>query len=204
MRIVRSMLVYLLRHGNNDLVGKKLAGRIPGVFLNEEGRAQARSLAEELGNIPFAAVISSPLERTLETAAPLAEKRALRIEIADAILEYDFGTWNGKSLEELRSDPNWANFNTHRTSARPVGGEHMLEVQTRAVTFLEHRKQKHRDSSIALVTHADVIRAVLCFYLGMPLDLFNRIEISPGSYTMLELSEWSPRVLGMNCIPKPL
>jgi probable phosphoglycerate mutase len=189
----------LVRHALCDPVGKSVAGRAPGVSLNEEGRRQAERLASALAerrNID--AVYSSPLERSWETARTIAGRLELPVQVSPALTEIDFGEWTGKSFEMLDTDPHWRRFNMYRSGTRVPGGEHMLQVQARAVAELERLRERHGNSSVVVVTHGDVVRAIVAYHAGIPLDLFQRIEIDPASVSTLDLTEDSARILQLN------
>lgn len=190
----------LIRHAHVDEVGNSLAGRRDGVHLSELGKQEARILAERLADVPIHGIYSSPLERALETATPLAQRLSLRIEPAEELIEFDFGDWTGLTFQDLDDDPRWRQFNTFRSGTRVPGGETMLEVQARAITFLQHMYKTCPDQTLLLVSHCDVIRAILCHYLGMPLDLFLRITIDPAALSMLRLHHDSATILTMNAI----
>jgi probable phosphoglycerate mutase len=191
---------YFVRHGFNDYLGKGLAGRLPGVHLNEQGRREAEKLALALADKGIERIISSPLERARETAAPLAKRLGLEIEISEGILEIGFGEWTGKSMAELDKSDHWKLFNAYRSGTRIPGGENMIEVQTRVVATLD-KLRRESTKCFALFSHGDPIRLALAYYLGVPLDLFTRIEISPGSYSLLRLEEWGAQILCMNVQP---
>lgn len=188
----------LIRHALNDTVGRLIAGRAPGVRLNADGRAQAESLAERLAGLPLTAVYSSPLERARKTAEPLARRHGLEVRISEAFNELDFGGWTGRSLFELEADEHWRRFNSFRSSTRPPGGETMLEAQARMIAGLERLRADSGDAKVAVVGHGDPIRAAVMHYAGIPLDLFLRVEISPASVSVLELSDYGPRILSLN------
>lgn len=193
---------YLIRHGSNDVLGKALAARLPNVHLNAQGREEARRTAEALKHKGITRIISSPLERTRETAGALAERLGLRIEIQEDIHEIGFGDWAGKTMTELESLPGWKAFNNYRSGTRIPNGELMLETQHRVVTRLERLRTEDPDAVFALFSHGDPIKVALGFYLGIPLDLlFSRLEISPGSYSVLRLEDWGPQILGVNICP---
>ena len=193
---------YLIRHGNNDYLGKGIAGRLPNVHLNEKGRAEAQELAEALAGKPIHRIISSPLERATETAEPLARKLGLKIEISEAFHEVDFGDWNGAMLKDLESKPFWQNYNSLRSMTRIPNGELIAEVQERFVTKLEELRLGGPQSTIAIFSHGDPIRAALCYYMGIALDFLQRFEISPATYSVLRLDDSGPQVLHMNCVPQ--
>ena len=189
---------YLIRHAAHSLLGKRIVGRTPGVRLSQEGREQARELAGRLDGIPIDALYASPLERAQETAEPLAQRRGLEVRTAPEIQELDFGEWSNRAREELSNDPEWAPFNAFRSGNRAPGGECMAEIQHRFVGFMETLRREHSGQHVALVSHADPIKTALLYYLGMPLDFFLRLEISPASVSMVEVGEWGPKVICLN------
>ena len=189
---------YLIRHGDHDWLRKGIAGRISGVHLNEFGRKQAEELATRLSGVKFDAIISSPLERAKETAEPLARAKGMEIQIAPEILELDFGEWNGATSETLNGDPRWAEWNKFRSVVRMPGGELMSEVQSRVVGFLERLHGENPNGRFALFSHGDAIRAAICYFLGMPLDLLPRVEVDPASVSMLRLGSTGPLVSVVN------
>jgi probable phosphoglycerate mutase len=193
---------YLIRHGSNDyLTQSLLAGRLLEVHLNDQGRAEADRLANNLVNVGVQCIVSSPLERALETAEPLAKRTGLKIEISQEILEINFGDWTGQSIRDLDRDPGWKNFNLYRSGTRIPNGESMLEAQSRMISFLEKLRRSNPNQTIALFTHGDPIKSVFAYYLGIPLDLFTRIEISPASYSILRLEDWGPQIIAINRLP---
>jgi probable phosphoglycerate mutase len=190
----------LIRHGETDELGKELSGRRPGVRLNAAGRRQAEQLAGRLAGEGVAAVYSGPLERARETAQPLAERLGLEVRTAAELDEIDLGEWSGQLFEALAGREDWRLFNTARSCSRPPCGELMLEVQARAVAFIQRLCGERPEAAVALVSHSDVIKAVLAYYLGLPLDLAQRLEISPASVSVLALAEEGPRVLCVNSV----
>lgn len=188
---------YLVRHGSNDWLGRGIAGRQSGVHLNDQGRAEAAWAARTLTSEKIDHLVSSPLERALETAEPLARALNLQIEIDQSVQEIDFGDWSGRTLAELEPDEHWQRFHHFRTLTRPPNGETMIELQQRFIGTIERlRSQPAR--RIAIFSHADPIRACLCYFLGMPLDFFNRLEISPGSISVLQIDQSRSELLGLN------
>ncbi|HVN04763.1 MAG TPA: histidine phosphatase family protein [Bryobacteraceae bacterium] len=192
------MRLLLIRHAHHDYIGRAIAGWLPGVSLSELGRRQAQELPARLAGAGIGAIYSSPLERARETAAPLAASLGLPVELRDGLREIDFGEFTGRTMKELDCDPAWHHFNLHRGSARAPGGEMMLETQARMVAELERIRAAHAGPVVAVFSHSDVIRAALLHYLGMPLDLYGRIEIEPASASVLELAGGSARVLRLN------
>ena len=192
------MTLFLIRHGQTDWIAKGVAGRLPGVHLNEEGHLQAGRLAARLKALPITAIYSSPLERTRETAAPLAEALGLEVRPCEEATELDFGGWQGARIPELDADPRWRAFNTLRSMTRAPGGELMPEVQTRIVAAIARIRDAHPGGVVALFSHGDVIRSAVAYFAGVPLDLFQRIEIRPASITSLRFNEWGVLILGVN------
>jgi probable phosphoglycerate mutase len=188
--------IHLVRHGSHVLPPGVLAGRLPGVVLSDEGREQALRAAERLaGASGIDAVQCGPLERTYQTAGIIADRLGLRPVRVDALMEIDFGGWTGCSFEELDILEDWRRWNHFRTGTRPPGGETMLEAQARA---LRHIETLTPGSATVLVSHCDVIRAVLTHWLGMPTDLLLRLEIAPASISTVEIGPWGPRILRIN------
>jgi broad specificity phosphatase PhoE len=194
-------VILLVRHALTDAVGVRLTSRQPGVLLNARGQGQVSDICECLRDVPLAAVYSSPLERTLATASPLAAAQALHVCTLDALNEVDFGEWSGLTLEELATIPGWRDFNRSRASADVPGGERAADVQHRIVTALEELQQRHAGEVIAAVSHGDVIRAAVLHVAATPLDLWHRFEISPASITTLVYDDGNPTLLGVNSLP---
>jgi probable phosphoglycerate mutase len=175
-----------------------MTGHEPGVHLNPIGVEQAASLPARLGNIPIAAIYASPLERARETAQPLADARRLPLKIEPRFIEVDFGAWTNRRFDELASDPQWRLYNAFRGVTRPPGGEALVDVQTRTVDALFDLHAKHPDDIVVVVSHADTLRAVLLYFLGMPVDFVQRVELSPARVTVLQFGAHAPRVLQVN------
>src|SRR5204862_2629704 len=163
---------HLLRHGEHGLLGKVLAGRMPGVGMTERGRAEIASQAERLAGEKIAAIYASPLQRTRESAEIVSARLGLPIAFRDDLLELDFGEWTGATFDSIRADPRWQAWSTQRSLAAIPGGESMRQVQQRAVEALIEIAAHHKGECVVLVSHGDVIRAMLVYALGMPLDFF--------------------------------
>lgn len=189
--------VLLIRHALCDPVGRAIAGRTPGINLNSTGTRQAEALAEGLVGIPMAALYCSPLERARETAAALERPLGIPARIAPGLIELDFGSWTGRTLDSLAGDPVWSRFNTERATTRIPGGETMDEVVARGAGELARMAADHPGLRVAAVTHADVIRALLTHYAGMPLDRMLRLEVAPASVSVVRIGP-EPRVLAVN------
>lgn len=189
----------LIRHGENDWVGShRLAGRTPGVHLNETGTAQAARLAEQLARQPISAVYSSPLERCLQTAEPLAAALGLAVIPEPGVMEVDYGTWQGGDLRELAKTPEWHLVQHNPSSFCFPEGETLHQVQARAVWTLERLRQAHPNQLIAVFSHGDVIRTTLAHYMGTPIDLFQRIVVNTASISALAFFDARPMVLFTN------
>jgi len=192
-------VILLIRHGENDYVKtNRLAGRLPGVHLNEKGQKQAQALAEHLKEAPIKAVYSSPLERALETAAPLAEARGLAIEVRPDLGDLHPGDWTGRTVKELENEELWPIIQAYPSGARLPGGESFQQCQARFVAELDAIRSAHPGQTIAVVSHADPIKMAVAYYLGLPLDLFQRLSVSPASLTALAFQRFGPRLLCLN------
>jgi probable phosphomutase (TIGR03848 family) len=175
----------LLRHGTTDHTGKRLSGWTPGIHLSSQGLEEARALAERLAPVEIHAVYSSPLERCQETAAVVADRRGLKVSTAEDFGEVRYGDWTGKELGELAKTDLWRTVQFHPSGARFPEGESIHEMQTRAVGACERLRAAHPDQTVAVCSHADVIKAVAAHYLGMHLDLFQRLVVATASVTAL-------------------
>ena len=184
----------LIRHGLTDAVGHRITGRLPGVHINETGREQAQGLAALHVDVIYA----SPLERAQETAAPLARRLGLPVCPAEQFNEVDFGEWSGLTLDDLEAMPEWKDYNRWRGVTRAPHGERMLEVQARVVDFLDATARKWPEKTVAVFSHADVIKAAVAHCLQMPFDFLDRLVIDPGSVTRVDWYEWGVRVVGVN------
>jgi len=193
---------HFLRHGEHGLLGKVLAGRMPGVGMTERGRAEIASQAERLAREKIAAIYASPLQRTRETAEIVSARLSLSIEFRDDLLELDFGEWTGATFDAIRADPRWQAWSTQRSLAAIPGGESMRAVQQRIVAAMIELNERHLHETIVLVSHGDVIRCVLLFALGMPLDFYNRIEIGQGSISTIQIQSGGIRVLTLSERPR--
>jgi probable phosphoglycerate mutase len=200
----------LIRHGENDYVrAGKLPGRVAGIHLNERGQAQAAALGESLKDAPLAAIYSSPLERAVETATPIAAGRGMEMQLIPDLMDTDVGAWQAEELKKLYKLPEWKTVQQAPSRFTFPGGESFLACQARMVAVFESLAQKHTDDEIvAVVFHADPVKLVLAYYLGMPLDTFQRLSCDTGSLSILRLVKGGAQVGGMNLrppfsLPKP-
>lgn len=188
----------LIRHGATDAVGKVIAGWMPGWHLNAEGEQQVSMLAQRLSHLPVAAVYASPLERTLQTAEPIAKTFQVPVQTSSDLGELRFGEWEGLSIGELQNISAWKRFNDQRHLAAAPAGESMIECQARVVRCLETLREQHPHETIAVVSHADPLRSAIVNYLRAPLDSMLRFELSPASVSVVEADEHWTRVLCIN------
>ncbi len=197
-------VLLLIRHGENDSIAQNvLAGRQPGVHLNEEGRRQAARLVDILRDVKIQAIFSSPLERTMETAAPLAQANRLAVQPAPGWIEADYGAWQGQSFKHLRRLKLWKLVHEKPSAVRFPGGESILEIHQRVVKEVgEIYGKLGKKEVVAVFSHGDVLRIAVTYLLGMPLDEFHRLQIDTGSVTVLTLSDQKPRLHHINITDK--
>lgn len=179
----------LIRHAPVSTTGKVLYGREPGHHLTKEGLTAARELAGRLGAVEIQAVYCSPIERTMETAAQIAEPHGLTPFAEEGLMEVDYGEWTGQELAKLYKLPEWKTVIHQPSRMRFPGGESLAEAQLRGVQVCEELVGRHPDGTIAIVTHSDIIRLVLGFYLGQPLDFLSRLNVSPTSVSVVDISK---------------
>ena len=190
----------LIRHGENNMVGKRLAGRLPNVHLNDNGRQQAERLAQALSKAPVKAIYSSPLERAVETAEPLARALELPIQIAPGLVEVGYGDWQGKTLKQLGRYKLWKVVQEKPSEMRFPKGESLVEVQQRAAAEVERIAVAHEEGDlVACFSHGDIIRLLVAHFMGMPLDLFQRVSASTASITVVHIDKKGrPHLAHMN------
>ncbi len=197
-------LLLLIRHGENDYVKTgKMAGRLPGVHLNERGQKQAQALGEALKGVPITAIYSSPLERAIETATPIANARNLKIIQNPNLLDTDVGKWQGKSLAMLRLKKEWKIVQSAPSRFQFPEGESFLDLQSRIANVLEGIVKKHNKPKdiVAVVFHADPIKLAVSHFLGLPLDHFQKLSCDTGSLTMLHAGEAGANLVKLNQRP---
>jgi probable phosphomutase (TIGR03848 family) len=191
-------VVLLVRHAITEDTGKRLYGRQPGVHLSERGREQADRLAARLSELPLAAVYSSPLERCVETAVPIAAALGLEVTEEPDLVETDTGAWTGKTFRQIGRTRRWRQLLMLPSSSRAPGGESAAEVQARSVRAIDRIAERHRTGAVAVISHGDPIRLVLAHYAGLHLDLFQRLEVAAASVSAVALSDGPPRVVRVN------
>jgi probable phosphoglycerate mutase len=192
-------LVLFVRHGQTPTTGSTLPGRAAGLHLADSGHTQAEAAATRIGLLKKVdAIYASPLERTRETAAPIARARKLAVRIDRGLLECDFGDWTGRKLNDLRKLPEWSAVQRHPSGFRFPGGESFTEMQTRIVTAVDRLVTRHAGGTVVAVSHADPIKAAVAHAMGVHLDLFQRVVISPCSITAILYSLAGIVVLAVN------
>jgi probable phosphoglycerate mutase len=188
----------LIRHATTASTGKRLGGwtQTP---LDEGGQAQAKACAERLADVPLRALYSSPLPRTMQTAEAVAAPHNLQVRPLEGVIEVDYGRWTDRPLAQVARTKRWPVIQQRPSLVTFPDGERIRDAQLRAVEAIEGLVSAHRRHVIGVVSHADVIKAVVAFYLGQPLDLFQRIHVAPASVTAFELSEGGqPLLLRLN------
>jgi probable phosphoglycerate mutase len=197
----RPTLVLFVRHGHTPTTGRVLPGRAAGLHLSDDGRAQAQAVAERLAALRSVdAIYASPLERTRETAAPIAAARRLRVRTDRGLLEADIGDWTGRELKEVRRAPEWKAVQTYPSGFRFPGGESFVELQGRMVAAVDRLRAVHPGGTVVAVSHADPIKAAVAHALGTHLDLFQRFAISPCSVSAVAYGDAGPMVLAVNSV----
>ena len=192
--------IVLLRHGRSTAnVAGVLAGRSPGVSLDEKGREQAEAVAARLGDIPLDALISSPMQRCQETIAPLAAATGRTVRIEPRLAEVDYGDWTGRALKDLAGEDLWRTVQAHASAAVFPGGEGLAAVSRRAVEAIRDVIAESGPDAVVLVcSHGDVIKAILADALGLHLDGFQRIVVAPASLSVVRYTPFRPFVERVN------
>ena len=197
-------ILLLIRHGENDYVKtSRLAGRLPGIHLNERGQKQAQELGEALKDVPIKAIYSSPLERAMETATAIASAHKLQIAQEPGLMDTHVGKWQGRSLKVVRLTKAWKIVQNAPSRFRFPEGESFPETQIRIANVLERVVQKHNKPGdiIAIAFHADPIKLAVSHFLGLPLDNFQRLGCDTGSLTVLHVNEMGANLVKLNQRP---
>ncbi|MEM8922986.1 MAG: MSMEG_4193 family putative phosphomutase [Actinomycetota bacterium] len=191
--------VLLVRHGRTPTTGQVLPGRAKGLHLADEGVAQAERAAERIAELKkVKAVYASPMERTKETAAPIAKALGLRVRSNRGLLEADFGAWTGRKLGDLMKLPEWKQVQRYPSGFRFPDGESFTEMQQRICGAVQGIVADHPGETVVAVSHADPIKALVAQAMGTHLDLFQRIVVGPCSITAITYTTDGPIVLGVN------
>ena len=197
----RPTLILFVRHGQTPTTGIELYGRKPGVHLSELGLSQAESVAErisEMNQRGIAAIYSSPLVRTRETATPISKALGIPIKQSRGLIELDVGDWTGRKLNQLRKLKAWSTVQKYPSGFRFPNGESFVEMQTRISQTVDGFVSEHPGATVVAVSHADPIRALIAHAMGTHLDLFQRIVVSPCSVTAILYTPNGPVVLAVN------
>jgi probable phosphoglycerate mutase len=195
---VSAATIFLVRHASHDRLGRTLCGRSPGVTLGEAGLAEAARTAERLRGEGLHRVYTSPLERAVATASPIAAAAGVPVEPAEELHELDYGAWSGCSFEELDRDPGWQAWNRDKAHVRPPAGETLIELQCRVARWLDFARERHGGERIVAVSHGEPIKAALVWVLGAPFDALARFEVEPASVSVVVGGAWGFKVLAMN------
>jgi probable phosphoglycerate mutase len=192
-----------IRHGETDYNKKMhLPGRLPDVHLNKKGRQQAQAVADRLANTPIKGIYASPLDRTMETARHLADTLKLDVVPMAGLLETDCGEWQGQSVKKLRRQKIWQSVQRHPSLFTFPGGESINQCQHRVVQAVESLRLIHApEDLVACFSHADPIKQAISYYLGLPLDNFQRLAIDPASISVLLISDNGSRLIMLNYNP---
>ncbi|HWQ05114.1 MAG TPA: histidine phosphatase family protein [Longilinea sp.] len=202
-------ILLLIRHGDNDVFKTRIAGRMPGVHLNSAGLQQVQALADSLTSAPITAIYSSPMDRALETAAPLAANHSLEVSVHPGLIEVDYGRLQGRTYKQLKRLKIWKLVHEQPSAVTFPEGESLSGVMKRIVAALDGLACQYGDHSlIACVTHGDLIRLAVAHYLGIPLDHYQCFSIATASITTLVLGKNRPQLLNLNQVnvlewPKP-
>ena len=193
---------YFVRHGVTSHTATKLSGWLPGVHLSGDGKTEAEAAAWMLAKTKLDAIYSSPIERTLETAEIIASHHKLKVEVVEDLGEVQYGRWTNRTYKTISRTKLWERVQRWPSTARFPDGESLSEVQLRATEALERLRARHPKAQVCCVSHADVIRLVLAHYLGVHIDLFQRLVIGPASISVVTLGNDGPRVLAVNVPPQ--
>jgi probable phosphomutase (TIGR03848 family) len=204
-RVRNVTTVLLVRHGLTTLTGSVLAGWTPGVDLDDRGKAQAADLAARLARIPLDAVVTSPLERCVQTASAIAAARdghpQAALQVDERVGECRYGDWTGKRIKKLAADPLWRVVQAHPSGARFPGsdGETLAGMQHRAVGAVrDWNARVGRSGCYVICSHGDVIKAIVADSLGIHLDMFQRIHVDPCSLTVIRYTDLRPFLIRLN------
>jgi probable phosphoglycerate mutase len=192
--------VVLVRHGRSTAnTAGILAGRTPGVRLDEHGEGQAAGVADRLAGITIDRLISSPLERCRQTLEPFATASGIEVEVDERFAEVDYGNWAGRPLKDLASEPLWRTVQQHPSAAVFPGGEGLATVSSRAAEAIRDvRLAAVKDQTVLICSHGDVIKAILADALGLHLDCFQRIVVAPASLSVIRYTALRPFVERIN------
>jgi probable phosphomutase (TIGR03848 family) len=194
-------IFYLVRHGVTSHTGHRLSGRMPDIHLSDAGRSEAEIAASSLAKVRLKSIYSSPMDRCIETARIIADKHGLPARTRRDLAEVEYGTWTNRSLKAVARTKLWSSVQKWPAGTRFPEGESFVEIQSRGVAVLEDLRIRHPKDRICVVSHGDVIRLVMAHYMGIHLDLFQRILVTPSSISVLSVTDSGPLVLTLNAPP---
>ena len=194
-------IFYFVRHGVTSHTGHRLSGRMPDIHLSDAGRGEAEVAATSLVKVRLKSIYSSPIDRCIETARTIADKHGLPVRTRKDLAEVEYGTWTNKSLKTVARTKLWSSVQKWPAGTRFPEGESFVEIQSRGVAVLEDLRTRHPKDRICVVSHGDVIRLMMAHYMGIHLDLFQRILITPASISVLSVTDSGPVVLTLNAPP---
>lgn len=190
--------IFFVRHALTLHTGQKLTGWLEDIHLTDDGMKQATLVADGLAHLSFDAIYSSPIDRALETAREIAARHGLPVRARRGLGEVQYGSWTNRSLRSLARTKLWQQVQRYPSAARFPDGETLREVQARALAEVERLHEEHPKGTVCCVSHGDVIKLVVAHYLGVHIDLFQRIVIGPASISVLALDADGPKVLALN------
>lgn len=190
-------IIVCVRHGDCEPIGKYIAGRSAGIYLNDNWRQQVTQLAAYFKTFKISGVYSSPLERACETASIICEYIDVKYEVIQELNEINYGDWTGKTFDELSKISLWRDYNNKKGLQRIPGGEMLIEIENRMAYFVEILRKKI-DGIVILVSHADPIKCLIAHYTGMAIDTIDRIEISPASVSVIKVDDFGAQILNVN------
>jgi broad specificity phosphatase PhoE len=190
--------LFLIRHAAHELQGRVQVGRAEHIDLGPCNEQQLGALGRRLSYEKLDAVRASPIERTQLTARAVAEPHGLEVRTDPDLIEVDFGDWTCGKAEDLDRLPEYQAFNARRSLFRAPGGESMVEIQARMVRAVETARREHPEGRVALVSHGDPLKTIVMYFLGMPVDFYDRFELDPASVTSLVVGDWGAKLLRLN------
>jgi len=194
-------IFYLVRHGVTSHTGRRLSGRMPDIDLTDAGRTEAEGAATSLAKVRLKSIYSSPIDRCTQTARIIAKRHSLPVRTRKDLSEVDYGSWTNKSLKSVARTKLWSSVQRWPGGTRFPDGESFAEIQTRGVAVLEDLRNRHPKDHVCVVSHGDVIRLVMAHYMGIHLDLFQRIQVGPASISVLGIGDAGPVILTLNTPP---
>ncbi|CAN5573835.1 histidine phosphatase family protein [soil metagenome] len=192
---------YLVRHGVTSHTGHRLSGRMPDIHLSDAGMAEAEVAATSLAKVRLKSIYSSPIDRCIETARTIANHHRVPVRTRVDLAEVEYGSWTNKSLKTVARTKLWSSVQKWPAGTRFPEGESFVEIQSRGVAVLEDLRIRHPRDRICIVSHGDVIRLMMAHYMGIHLDLFQRILVTPASISVLSVTDSGPVVLTLNAPP---